>query len=1135
MLSIALALFMCVGMLTCIVLPAAATETSYAAVWAEYGLAPKGTETYVDVSTQALYAARDGGNGYGFVTVATDWKSYAYKTYEGAVNATESDQFTSSDTTERVALDATPVEPTDGDFELKYGDIFYAKMPTTGIVYKLTYGITAGDVKKTNIGTFATVVFFPGTYTASGYSTSNEAYLKEYKYTFSTTEQEGAFGVAYRKNSHVLAYNASEFRILGPWAGVSASDVENGKLSDNRKSATNEAVISGTYFYIMNGALDGNGDSATIDGFTLTDSANIKIIYKGANEFSTNNNTTSINVQNCNIYDVNEENLFLLVAYNTSGKGSNGVAIDSSIANNIAKGNLALNIDGSYIRTQAGNYALASANVDGIHIADSVIDHSASTSSYAFRINAVTADNNANSHAVSYACENSYVKMNNKASLFTFEGNATSGLSSSTRTGISFAIKNNKMADCVQLVNIVANENAAENTAMAAITDVIVTGNTVSGSGALLASYDAAYALRSVNVSNNAFTGIATDTSAAFTGFADTVDFANNVYKNGDTVISAKVASGKVTDIVLDKDFKIKASDFKITEGATKVNLNWTNAGTDAWADLNTVGNVTAEIPFVTTGTAEDLTKNLTFASDKVSVVGLTYADGTAIGAADTFDLDTTAFKLTLKHSDSDKTLSYKLTFACPHTEITNSTEAGAYLAPTCGAEGYQKGTCNRCYEAVTKKIPATGNHTTIVIVYAGQEPTCYQTGLGYTYCTSCEQTVDENTTVDPTDEHSYDVYNWSSDATGHWHACTTAGCTARSNFAAHTPSVVVAYEGKAPTCYQTGEGYIYCEDCGYVTSASEVMPATGEHVYTTEPSFDNNGHWYVCTVEGCDAKTAVEAHIISDVIPYGDMRATCTAAGMGYKNCTVCGAITATNITIPATGHPDGKWETVAAANYLKEGLQQRVCVVCGEFFGETRKIAKINKVDVLAVFDDISASDWFYKNGSADFAYNLGLFTGTNKTTFSPNGVVTRGMFVTVLGRLHGVEVAKTTLTKFTDIQKTAYYAGYVKWASDNNIVLGVTDYAFAPNSSITREQMCTILVRYCNYAGIALKESEAAVTFTDAASISGYAKDAVAVCQKAGLVQGKGAGKFDPKGTATRAEAATILMNFYLDCIL
>ncbi len=225
---------------------------------------------------------------------------------------------------------------------------------------------------------------------------------------------------------------------------------------------------------------------------------------------------------------------------------------------------------------------------------------------------------------------------------------------------------------------------------------------------------------------------------------------------------------------------------------------------------------------------------------------------------------------------------------------------------------------------------------------------------------------------------------------------------------------------------------------------------------------------------------------------------------------------------------HTPSEWKTVAAPSYAKEGVAEKRCTECS-YLLETKTLAKTKGESTLKVFNDIKKSDWFVKNGSLDFAYNMKIFKGITPTTFEPNTAVTRGMFVTVLGRLHGVADSKKT-TKFTDVKKGDWYSGFVKWASDSGVVSGTTPTTFAPNDPVTREQICAMMQRYCKFAEITLKKDIKEIQFNDASQISGYAKKAVVACQRGGIVSGKGDNLFDPKGKATRAEVATILMNFY-----
>ena len=161
--------------------------------------------------------------------------------------------------------------------------------------------------------------------------------------------------------------------------------------------------------------------------------------------------------------------------------------------------------------------------------------------------------------------------------------------------------------------------------------------------------------------------------------------------------------------------------------------------------------------------------------------------------------------------------------------------------------------------------------------------------------------------------------------------------------------------------------------------------------------------------------------------------------------------------------------------------------------------------------------------------FAASRGLLSGTSDTTFSPNTGMTRGMFVTALGRLAGINPDSYKTGKFTDVKADAYYAPYVNWAAQNDIVEGVTATTFAPDTNINREQMAVIMANYAKKLGYDLPKTLQAVTFSDNAQISSWAKNAVRTMQQAGILSGKNGNKFDPKGTATRAEVATVLRRF------
>ncbi|WP_352400828.1 S-layer homology domain-containing protein [Anaerotignum sp.] len=161
--------------------------------------------------------------------------------------------------------------------------------------------------------------------------------------------------------------------------------------------------------------------------------------------------------------------------------------------------------------------------------------------------------------------------------------------------------------------------------------------------------------------------------------------------------------------------------------------------------------------------------------------------------------------------------------------------------------------------------------------------------------------------------------------------------------------------------------------------------------------------------------------------------------------------------------------------------------------------------------------------------FVVSRGLFSGTSATTFGPNTAMTRGMFVSVLGRLTNVDVSGYKQSSFSDVKIDAYYMGYIEWAIKNSIVSGVGNGEFSPEQSITREQMAVIMSNYAKTFGYILPKVHVENTFADNDKIRTYAKEAVKQIQMAGVISGKNSNFFDPQGTATRAEVSALLCRF------
>ena len=190
----------------------------------------------------------------------------------------------------------------------------------------------------------------------------------------------------------------------------------------------------------------------------------------------------------------------------------------------------------------------------------------------------------------------------------------------------------------------------------------------------------------------------------------------------------------------------------------------------------------------------------------------------------------------------------------------------------------------------------------------------------------------------------------------------------------------------------------------------------------------------------------------------------------------------------------------------------------------------------DIIPVnnpFIDVKSSDWFYD--SVMFAYTHGLMIGTNTAPmmFSPNMTTTRGMIVTILYRMAGSpDVGDAALgvplyVTFTDVAADMYYTDAVRWAAANGIVKGYGGGLYGPEDNVTREQLTVILNNYLKYAALNLPTVTEYTGFNDDADIADYAAEAIKKFFEAGIIVGKGNGIFDPKGDATRAEVATMLM--------
>ena len=174
---------------------------------------------------------------------------------------------------------------------------------------------------------------------------------------------------------------------------------------------------------------------------------------------------------------------------------------------------------------------------------------------------------------------------------------------------------------------------------------------------------------------------------------------------------------------------------------------------------------------------------------------------------------------------------------------------------------------------------------------------------------------------------------------------------------------------------------------------------------------------------------------------------------------------------------------------------------------------------------FTDVKETDWFYD--AVGYVYENGMMSGTGNSQFSPQVTTSRAMLVTILYRLEGAPAVSGTV--FTDVAANAYYADAVTWASENGIVGGYGGGIFGPDDPITREQMAAILYRYGQHKEYDTTATGDVTTFTDSASVSSYAVEAMNWAVGVGLISGVGNNTLAPTGSATRAQVAMILMRF------
>lgn len=402
---------------------------------------------------------------------------------------------------------------------------------------------------------------------------------------------------------------------------------------------------------------------------------------------------------------------------------------------------------------------------------------------------------------------------------------------------------------------------------------------------------------------------------------------------------------------------------------------------------------------------------------------------------------------------------------ATDHTWVNTQT-----LPPTCTEQGTAFYKCSACGATRTEKIAPLGHDLSRCDLQPAA--TCTQPGRAVGTCARCGVQIDE---VIPAKGHDYSYAETSVAPT-----CTEPG----------------HYKGTCPTC---GKDY------------DDVVPALGhdwgEWVTSIEPTVSTVGYRYhVCNRDGCgyrEGEDIPKLHTHTWDAGVVTQKPTAAEPGVRTYTCTVCGQ-TRTE-AIPATGVPETCNGGPACPGYA---------------------------------FRDMPAPS-IWSHAGLDYCIDHGYIAGTSATTVTPDGECTRAMIVSILYRVQGEPTKvngyelKKLAPPFDDVERGRWYTDAIWWAKLTGVVSGMSPSTFAPDDPITRAQLAVILYNYTQqFAPGSLTETGSLTGFPDAGSVPSWARTAMAWAVGNGLISGvgeNGVSYLRPEGCATRAQVATILMNY------
>ena len=290
----------------------------------------------------------------------------------------------------------------------------------------------------------------------------------------------------------------------------------------------------------------------------------------------------------------------------------------------------------------------------------------------------------------------------------------------------------------------------------------------------------------------------------------------------------------------------------------------------------------------------------------------------------------------------------------------------------------------------------------------------------------------------------------------------------------------------------------------------SKVSLSTTDTLALKNTAAADNGRTFACVIYNIALKDITlfvtdEAKLtVTPVVPCQHVKvidtpaiaATCTTDGRTEgSHCSVCNEVLSVSEVIKATGHDFSDLDGIRCKN-------------CGEY--------------VPFPFTDVPKTAWC--RSDVEYVWQHGIMKGISATKFGPHTKMTRAMFVTVLYRMEGSpSVEGMQIPAFTDIGAKWCYDAII-WAYNAGVTLGKTATTFAPNDSITRAEIVTMVYRYSGSPTVS-----GVPNFTDAASVGAWARDAIIWATSVGVVNGYTDGSFGPNKTALRSEMAAMLHRY------